>query len=169
MDKYLNAHPEARTPAMPAALENLRMVQGMSKDQLNRCQMLTSRLVSIMSLEESRRSIEQSVGEPLWVACTQNLDGQQDLDSIQSGVASWNRNFLYPVQTLTNPKHVKGKLLENTFVSEHTASQKVQLIYSPATNQYTDDKLSSLPRLFLDLLLGSRSAFTWALDSSMPT
>ncbi|KAL8775793.1 MAG: hypothetical protein Q9194_003626 [Teloschistes cf. exilis] len=61
MDKYLNAHPEARTPAMPAALENLRMVQGMSKDQLNRCQMLTSRLVSIMSLEESRRSIEQSV------------------------------------------------------------------------------------------------------------
>lgn len=31
MDKYLNAHPEARTPAMSAALKNLRMVHGMSK------------------------------------------------------------------------------------------------------------------------------------------
>lgn len=61
LKRYMKGHPETRTPAMLAALEELQLVQGIMKEHLGRCQAKTSRLVSIMSLRESRRSIEQSV------------------------------------------------------------------------------------------------------------
>ena len=60
LNKYQLINPNACTAGMKAALRDFQLLQSEVKDLKVRCQVLLNRLVSTLSLEESRKSIEQS-------------------------------------------------------------------------------------------------------------
>ena len=60
LKNYLFVHPTAKTPAMLHALQDLESLQSIIDGLQKRASALMTRLVSILALKESRKSIEQS-------------------------------------------------------------------------------------------------------------
>lgn len=61
LDAYFSLHAQSRTPAVEMALKDLEMLRNNLDSLQRRAQALQGRLVATLALQESRKSIEQSI------------------------------------------------------------------------------------------------------------